>query len=333
MSTLSVGINGFGRIGRHVFKYLLDKPDVAIQAVNDLSDPATLAHLLKWDSMHGRFPHEVTAEGDHLVVGDQRIQVLAEKDPAQLGWERFGVDLVLECTGRFRDEASMSKHLEAGAGKVLLSAPAKGDLKTVVLGVNEQQLQPGDRIVSNASCTTNCLAPMIKVVDDHYGVEEAYMSTIHAYTADQNTVDGPHSDLRRARTAGVNIIPTTTGAAKAVGKVMPHLNGKLDGMAFRVPVAAGSITDVVIRPRKMPDSSRALNQHFQHAAAESLQNILEYSEEPLVSSDIVGNPHSCIFDAQSTKVGEGLIKVVGWYDNESGYAARLADMAVHFGAL
>mgnify|MGYP006435960349 CR=1 FL=1 len=333
MRTLSIGINGFGRIGRHVFKYLLEKPDVEVKAVNDLTDPATLAHLLKWDSMHGKFPLDITVSGEGLRVGPHEVKVIAEKNPAQLGWKALGVDLVLECTGRFRDQDSMNKHLEAGARKVLLSAPAKGDIKTVVLGVNEHVLEARDTVVSNASCTTNCLAPMIKVLDDTYGLEEALMSTIHAYTADQNTVDGPHTDLRRARTAGVNIIPTTTGAARAVGKVMPHLNGKLDGMAFRVPVAAGSITDVVVRPRQMPASAEAVNQLFEQAAGNSLKGILEHSHEPLVSSDIVGNPHSCIFDAQSTKVGNGLIKVVGWYDNESGYAARLADMAVHYGRL
>jgi glyceraldehyde 3-phosphate dehydrogenase len=334
MASLRVGINGFGRIGRHTLQYLRKMDNVEVVAVNDLTDPATLAHLLKWDSVHGRYPEEVTSEGDCLHVGGQPIRVKAEKDPAQLAWGELGVDVVLECTGRFRDAEGLHKHIAAGARKALLSAPAKGEVKTVVLGVNDGALGQDDLIASNASCTTNCLAPMIKVLDDAYGLEEGYMSTIHAYTADQNTVDGPHKDLRRARTAAINIIPTTTGAAAAVGKVLPHLKGKLDGMAFRVPVAAGSITDVSARLKRMPAGGiEEVNRLFREAAEGTLRNIMEYSEEPLVSTDIVGNPHSVIFDAQSTKVGQDLVKVVGWYDNESGYAARLADMAVHFGRL
>ena len=325
---IRVGINGFGRIGRLVFRALIEKPGVEIVQINDITDPATLAHLLKYDSVHGRFPYPIAVEGEYLVVKGQRIRVTAEKDPAQLGWDKAGVTIVVESTGKFTDGAEARKHLSAGAKKVIISAPASGEIDaTVVLGVNDSILTPHMQVISNASCTTNCLAPMVKVLDDAFGVEQGFMNTVHAYTADQRLQDAPHKDLRRARAAAVNIIPTTTGAAKAVGLVLPHLKGKLDGIALRVPVPDGSVTDFVAILKKPADKA-AINAAFKAAAEGSLKGILEYSEDPLVSSDIIGNPHSCIFDAQSTMVIGSMVRVLGWYDNEYGYSCRTADLVV-----
>ncbi|MCS7189323.1 MAG: type I glyceraldehyde-3-phosphate dehydrogenase [Bacteroidia bacterium] len=325
---IRVGINGFGRIGRLVFRALLEKPNVKIVLINDITDPQTLAHLLKYDSVHGRFTYAVSVEGSYLLVKDQRILVTAEKDPAKLPWRENEVDIVVEATGKFTDASEARKHLTAGARKVIISAPASGDIDaTIVLGVNDTVLRPEMQVVSNASCTTNCLAPMVKVLDETFGIEQGFMNTVHAYTADQRLHDAPHKDLRRARAASLNIVPTTTGAAKAVGLVLPHLKGKLDGIALRVPVPDGSITDFVAILKKPADKS-SINAAFREAAATYLKGILEYSEDPLVSSDIIGNPHSCIFDAQSTMVIGNMVRVLGWYDNEYGYSCRTADLVV-----
>jgi len=328
-----VGINGFGRIGRLVFRALLEKPGISIRQINDITDPATLAHLLKYDSVHGRFPYPVSVEGSYLMVRDQRILITAEKDPSQLGWDRAGAEIVIESTGKFTDGAEARKHLAAGAKKVIISAPASGDIDaTIVLGVNDHILTPSMRVISNASCTTNCLAPMVKVLDESFGVEQGFMNTVHAYTADQRLQDAPHKDLRRARAAALNIVPTTTGAAKAVGLVLPHLKGKLDGIALRVPVPDGSVTDFVAILKKKP-SKEEINAAFKAAAQGSLKGILEYSEDPLVSTDIIGNPHSCIFDAQSTMVIGPMVRVLGWYDNEYGYSCRTADLVERLAVL
>ncbi len=329
---IKIGINGFGRIGRLVFRAILERGsgDFDIVAVNDLTDAATLAHLFKYDSVHGRFPGDIRAEDDHLVVEGDRFRVFAERDPANLPWGDLGVDVVVESTGRFTDRENAGKHLQAGAKKVVISAPAKGEVDaTVVLGVNDDRLTGEERIVSNASCTTNCLAPMVKVLDDAFGVTQGYMTTVHAYTSDQNIQDGPHRDLRRARAAAASIIPTSTGAAKAVGLVLPHLKGKLDGFALRVPVPDGSITDftAVVRQSVSVDE---VNAAYREAANGAMRGLLEYSEDPIVSADIIHNPHSCIFDspltmAQATDEGT-LVKVVGWYDNEWGYSNRTVDL-------
>lgn len=321
-----IAINGFGRIGRLAFRELLQRKDVSLVAVNDLSDPETLVHLLRYDSVHGPLPEEVKLEGNQLQVAGQHIEILAEQDPASLPWKRLEVDVVLECTGIFRTSEKMELHRQAGARKVLLSAPAKGPMKTLVLGVNQDELRDDDVLLSNASCTTNCLAPMTKVLSDAFGIEKGYMTTTHAYTADQNLQDGPHKDLRRARAAALSIIPTTTGAAKAVALVMPELEGKLDGMAMRVPTPTGSVTDLTVELSREV-SAAEINQKMKEAAGAQLKGILQYSEDPLVSADIVGNKHSCIFDSQLTSANGKLAKIIGWYDNEAGYAARLADLA------
>ncbi len=328
---VKVAINGFGRIGRMVFKAGLADPDIEFVVVNDLTDTKTLAHLLKYDSVHGRFEGTVEAEEDALVVDGKKVKVVSEKDPARLPWKENEVEVVVESTGRFRHRKDCEKHLEAGAKKVLLSAPAKSEegeepIKTIVLGVNEEALTGDDLIVSNASCTTNCLAPMMKVLEDNFGVEKAFMTTIHAYTADQRLVDAPHSDLRRARSAAVSTIPTTTGAAKAIGEVIPDLKGKMDGFAARVPVPDGSLTDVSAVLKK-DASIEQVNDLFRNVAEHHMKGIMEYNEDPLVSADIVGNPHSCIFSPDMTNVIDGrLVKVVGWYDNEWGYSKRMIDL-------
>ncbi len=329
MANIKVGINGFGRIGRLVARSILENysDKIDLVAVNDLTDAATLAHLFKYDSVHGKYPGTVTTEGDNLIIDGNKIEVSAEKDPSNLAWDKHGVEVVVESTGLFTQKEKAEKHLEAGAKKVIISAPGKGDLKTVVLGVNDETIDKNAPIYSNASCTTNCLAPMVKVLDDNFGVEKGYMTTIHAYTGDQTTVDSPHKDLRRARAAAINIIPTTTGAAKAVGLVLPHLQGKLDGGAVRVPVADGSLTDFTAVLKKETTADE-INKTFSQAANGNLKGILEYTEDPIVSQDIVGNPHSCIFDAQSTKASGTLVKIVGWYDNEAGYSARTADLII-----
>jgi glyceraldehyde 3-phosphate dehydrogenase len=333
MAQLTVGINGFGRIGRLVLRNLLNRPEVRVAQINDLTDAKTLAHLFKYDSAQGRFSGTVQVEGNSLVINGQSIAISAEKDPAQLNWKSQGVDLVLECTGKFVDADGAGKHLAAGARRVLISAPAKGNIPTVVLGVNDSILKPEMTIVSNASCTTNCLAPMAKVLDETFGIDYGFMTTVHAYTADQRLQDAPHSDLRRARAAAVSIVPTTTGAAKAVGLVLPQLAGKLDGIATRVPTITGSMTDLTVSLKK-PATVEAINAAMKAAAETTLKGVLEYTEDELVSVDIIGNPYSCVFDAKSTAVlGGNLAKVIGWYDNEWGYASRLADMAVRVGNL
>ena len=329
---IQIGINGFGRIGRLVFRSILERKaaaggasDFDVVAVNDLTDAETLAHLFKYDSVHGVYPGEVRAEGDELVIDGDRFKVLSEKDPAALPWGDLGCEVVVESTGRFTDAESAGLHLEGGAQKVVISAPAKGGVKTVVLGVNEDTLTGDETIVSNASCTTNCLAPMAKVLDDAFGVEQGFMTTIHAYTADQRVQDAPHRDLRRARAAALSMIPTTTGAAKAVGLVLPQLDGKLDGFAVRVPVPDGSMTDLTA-VLKTEATVEQINDAFQAAAEGPMKGVLEYSTAPLVSSDIIHNPHSCILDAPSTMASGTLVKVVGWYDNEWGYSSRTVDL-------
>jgi glyceraldehyde 3-phosphate dehydrogenase len=328
----NIAINGFGRIGRLTFRNLLEMEGVAVVAINDLTEPETLLHLLKYDSVHGRFPHAVSLEGDSLVIGSKKIKLIAERDPAALPWGNLKVDLVLECTGIFTTPEKMDLHRQAGAKKVLLSAPAKGGVKTVVLGVNDSDLTADDVLLSNASCTTNCLAPMAKALNDKFGIVKGFMTTTHAYTADQNLQDSPHRDLRRARAAALSIIPTTTGAAKAVGLVLPELKGKLDGFAMRVPTPTGSVTDLTVE-LSQETSIEEINATIKAAADSYLKGILEYTEDPIVSADIVGSKYSCIFDAQLTNVNGNMAKIVGWYDNEAGYSARLADMAVKMASL
>ncbi len=330
MSKIKVAINGFGRIGRLTFKALLEKDNVEVVAINDLTNTKTLAHLLKYDSVHGRFNGTVEATDNGIIVNGREIQITAEREPKNLPWGDLGVDVVLESTGRFVDEQGAGGHLEAGARKVVISAPAKGNIPTVVLGVNEDILTGDERIVSNASCTTNCLAPMAKVLDDTFGIEKGYITTVHAYTADQNLQDAPHSDLRRARAAAYSIVPTSTGAAKAVGLVLPHLKGKLDGVAMRVPIPDGSLTDLTVVLKK-PATKEEINAAMKKAAEGEMKGILEYTEDPIVSIDIVGNTHSCIFDAEMTSANETLVKVVGWYDNEAGYSNRAADLITKLG--
>ena len=322
---IKVGINGFGRIGRLVFRRLFLNPNVEIVKINDLTDNATLAHLLKYDSAHGRFEKSVIGDDQYIIVDDKKILGSSEKDPSQLKWGELGVDIVIECTGKFTDGNKAKAHLEAGAKKVIISAPGTNVDATVVLGVNETILTKEMNIISNASCTTNCLAPMAKVLDEVFSIEKGYMTTVHAYTADQNLQDAPHKDLRRARAAALNIVPTSTGAAKAVGLVLPHLKGKLDGVAMRVPVIDGSLTDLTVILKK-ETTKEEINQAIKNAAENSLKGILEYSTDPLVSVDIIGNPHSCIFDSQQTAAMGNLVKVVGWYDNEWGYSCRTAEL-------
>ena len=321
-----IAINGFGRIGRLAFRQLVSRPAFQVVAINDLTDVETLAHLLKYDSIHGLFPGDVAVSNGNLVVNGQEIQITAERNPADLPWGASQVDLVVESTGVFADAEKASAHLTAGAGKVIISAPAKGDLKTVVLGVNDDILTADDRIVSNASCTTNCLAPMAKVLNDTFGLETGYITTIHAYTADQRLQDAPHKDLRRARAAALSMIPTSTGAAKAVGLVLPELAGKLDGMAVRVPTPTGSVTDLTAT-LKTEATAEQVNAALKAAAEGPMKGILQYCEDPIVSVDIVGNTHSCIIDAALTKCTGNLVKVFGWYDNEAGYATRVVDLA------
>ena len=320
-----VAINGFGRIGRLTFKDLLKNDNIDVVAINDLTDPVTLAHLLKYDSVHGRFDGTIEVNNDTFIVNGKEIRILAERDPANLPWKDMGVDIVLESTGLFRDQAGAGKHIEAGAKKVIISAPASGDIPTIVLGVNDDILTGEETIISNASCTTNCLAPMAKVLDDNFGIEKGYITTIHAYTADQRLQDSPHSDLRRARAAACSIVPTSTGAAKAVGLVLPHLAGKLDGLAMRVPIPDGSLTDLVCI-LKTETTAEEINRAMKEASEGSMKGILEYTEDPIVSIDIVGNPHSNIFDSALTSANGKLVKVIGWYDNEAGYSARTADL-------
>ncbi|MCL6452149.1 MAG: type I glyceraldehyde-3-phosphate dehydrogenase [Alicyclobacillus sp.] len=332
--TVRVGINGFGRIGRNVFRAALGRGEMEIVAVNDLTDAATLAMLLQYDSVHGRFPGEVRAEGDSLVVNGRKVQVLAERDPANLPWGKLGVDVVIESTGRFTDKKQAEVHItRGGAKKVIISAPAKNEDITIVMGVNHDQYDPEQHhVISNASCTTNCLAPVAKVIDEKFGIERGLMTTVHSYTNDQQILDLPHKDLRRARAAALSIIPTTTGAAKAVGLVLPHLNGKLNGMSMRVPTPNVSIIDLTAEVRT-PTRVEEVNEALRQAAEQQLNGILAYSELPLVSRDYNGDPHSAIVDGLSTMVMEGtLVKAVAWYDNEWGYSNRVVDLTAFIAA-
>lgn len=320
-----LGINGFGRIGREVFRVAFNNPEVEVVAVNDPGDITALAHLLKYDSIHGTFNHEVSIEGNYIIVDDRKIEVFACLDPAQIPWGEAGAEIVVESTGRFTEAAKAAAHLHDTVKKVIISAPAKGEDITIVMGVNEDKYDPAKHnIISNASCTTNCLAPMVKVLDDKFGVEKGMMSTIHSYTNDQRILDLPHKDPRRARAAAINIIPTTTGAAKAIGEVMPNLKGSLNGASFRVPTPTGSLTDFVAVLKK-DVTVEEVNAAMKEAAEGPLKGILAYSEEALVLQDIVSDPHSCIFDSGFTYVvGGNLVKVCGWYDNEWGYSNRAA---------
>jgi glyceraldehyde 3-phosphate dehydrogenase len=327
---IRVAINGFGRIGRMAFRVMSQRNDIEVVAINDLTDNKTLAHLLKFDSVHGKFNGTVEYTADALIVNGKSIAALAERNPAALPWGAMNVDVVLESTGRFTDVESAGQHMTAGAKKVVISAPATGEMKTIVLGVNDSTLDGTETIVSNASCTTNCLAPMVKILDDLCGIENGFMTTIHAYTSDQNLQDAPHKDLRRARAAAYSIIPTSTGAAKAVGLVMPHLNGKLNGNAMRVPIPDGSVTDFTCNVRNIK-SKEEINAAFKAASESSMKGILEFSTDPLVSIDIVGNSHSCIFDSDLTMVIGNTVKVVGWYDNEAGYSNRIVDLMAKIG--
>jgi glyceraldehyde 3-phosphate dehydrogenase len=325
--TVKVGINGFGRIGRNYFRAALaQNADIEIVAVNDLTDNKVLAHLLKYDSVTGRLDAEVSYDADGIVVDGKRIKVLEERDPANLPWGELGVDIVIESTGRFTDAKDAIKHIQAGAKKVLISAPATGEDATFVMGVNNHLYDPAKHnIISNASCTTNCLAPLAKVFNDNFGIVSGLMTTVHAYTADQNLQDGPHSDLRRARGAAINIVPSTTGAAKAIGLVLPELQGKLDGFALRVPVPTGSITDLTVEVAK-PVTKEEILAAFKKAADNELKGILKYTEDEIVSSDIVTDPHSSIFDAGLLRVLGNQVKLSSWYDNEWGYSNRLVDL-------
>jgi glyceraldehyde 3-phosphate dehydrogenase len=322
---IKIAINGFGRIGRLTFRNLIESDNVEIVAINDLTATDMLAHLLKYDSAHGRFNGTVEHTENSLIVNGKEITVYAQRDPETLPWGELGIDVVIESTGFFRDAEGMGKHIKAGAKKVALSAPASGDIKTIVLGVNDGELTADDTMVSNASCTTNCLSPMAKVLDEKFGIESGFMCTIHAYTSDQRIQDAPHSDKRRARAAAVNMIPTSTGAAKAVALVLPQLKGKLDGYAMRVPTITGSATDLTVTLSKEV-TAEEVNAAMKEAAEGPLKGILMYTEDPIVSSDIVGDKHSCVFDAGVTSAKGNLVKVLGWYDNEAGYSARLANL-------
>lgn len=333
--TVKVGINGFGRIGRSVFRILADRPGFEVAAVNDLFDNQQLAYLLKYDTVMDIFDREVTADDEAMYVGGERVEMTAERDPAAIPWGDLGVEVVIESTGVFRRRADLEKHLAAGAERVILTVPAKDAIDaTVVIGVNDGELSPGHRIVSNASCTTNCLAPLAMILDDSFGIEEGLLNTVHAYTNDQRLADVPHKDRRRSRAAAVNIIPTTTGAARAVAKVLPRLEGRLDGMAMRVPVPDGSIVDFVCRLGAQPSAAEVNAAVREAAGTAALSGIVEYSEVPLVSSDIIGNPHSSILDALSTRArGDGWARVVAWYDNEWGYSNRVVDLVELVAAL
>ena len=325
---MRVAINGFGRIGRSVFRILNQKGNIDIVAINDIFDKEALAYLLKYDTVMGRFSEKVTLNGDILKTESQSVKLIAERDPASLPWLEMGIDIVIESTGIFRQKSQLEMHLNAGAKRVILTVPAKDDIDyTVVLGVNEDGLKSQHRIVSNASCTTNCLAPMAKVLDSEFGIELGVINTIHAYTNDQRLADVPHSDWRRSRAAAENVIPTTTGAARAVGKVLPELNGKLDGIAMRVPVPDGSVVDFNVRLKRDVQIEEINDAVYEASKSKSLKNVLQFSTLPVVSTDIIGNPHSSIFDAPFTRVIEGnLIKTLNWYDNEWGYSNRVVDL-------
>ncbi|MEZ0361355.1 MAG: type I glyceraldehyde-3-phosphate dehydrogenase [Hydrogenobacter sp.] len=328
--SVRVGINGFGRIGRSFLRACYGREDIQIVAINDLTDTRTLAHLLKYDSVHGIFSGYVSADKEDIYVDNAKIKVFSYKDPSEIPWGDLGVDIVLESTGAFTSREKAQLHLRDTVKRVIISAPAKNPDITIVLGVNEDIYDPEKhRIISNASCTTNCLAPTLKVLHRHFGVKYGYMVTVHAYTNDQRVLDLPHKDLRRARAAGMNIIPTTTGAAKAIGEVLPELKGKLDGTARRVPVPDGSIIDLTVIVNKKPLNVEEVNLTFKEASQNDLKGILQYTEEPIVSQDIIGNPHSAIFDASLTQVIEDMVHVVAWYDNEWGYSCRLRDLIAY----
>lgn len=331
---IKIGVNGFGRIGRYFTRMTLDRTDIEVVAVNDLTDVNTLAHLFKYDSIHGKLNMKFTIDGNSIVFENgKKLTIVSHKDPADIPWSNWQVDFVLESTGLFRTKEKASAHLKGGAKRVVISAPPDDDTNSVVLGVNESILSSEDTVISNASCTTNCAAPMIKIMRDLCTIESVYISTIHSYTSDQRLHDAPHKDLRRARAAAESIVPTSTGAAKAIAKIFPELKGKMGGNAMRVPVPNGSLTDLTIIAKDMP-SIETINQAFQKAANSSLKGIIEYTDEPLVSKDIVGNAHSCIFDAELTSiVGENMIKLVGWYDNEAGYANRCVDLMLKLNKL
>jgi glyceraldehyde 3-phosphate dehydrogenase len=333
MTKVKVAINGFGRIGRVTLRALLKRNNIEVVAINDITDSATLAHLFKHDSIHGKFDGTVVATADSFTINGHKIAITAQKDPAALPWKQLGVDVVIESTGLFLDKASAEKHIAAGARKVIISAPAKGsDIKTFVIGINDKDLKATDIIVSNASCTTNCAAPMAKVIHENWGIEVGFMTTVHAYTSDQRLHDAPHKDLRRARAAALSMIPTSTGAAKAIAEVFPELKGKLTGDSIRVPVPDGSITDFTFIVKKTATVAD-INAAFKKVSEGALKGVLEYSEEPLVSHDIVGNTHSCVFDSELTAVIGSLVKISGWYDNESGYSNRLVDLVEKMGTL
>ncbi|MCW3104621.1 MAG: glyceraldehyde-3-phosphate dehydrogenase, type [Bacteroidetes bacterium] len=331
MKKIKVAINGFGRIGRISFRVMLEKENIEVVAINDLTDSKTLAHLLKYDSVHGRIKAEVKYEEKALIVNGKKVTVYAEKDPSNLPWKELGVDVVIESTGFFLTRETAGKHIAAGARKVIISAPPSGsDIKTVVLGINDGILSPDDTIISNASCTTNCAAPMVKILHENWELEDGYITTVHSYTGDQRLHDAPHKDLRRARAAALSIVPTSTGAAKAITKIFPQLEGKLGGCGMRVPVPDGSLTDITCVLKK-PVTVAEINAAFKKAAEGSLKGILEYTEDPIVSIDIVGNPHSCIYDAEFTSVIGKMVKVIAWYDNEYGYSNRLCDLVQKIG--
>lgn len=323
---IKVAINGFGRIGRTVFKKFIERNSVEVVAINDLTVPSTLAHLLKYDSVHGIFKAGIGSTENSLIINGKTIPVFAEKDPAKLPWQRLNVDVVIESTGKFTKAESAAAHNQAGAKKVIISAPATGDdMKSVVLGVNENTIDGSEKIMSNASCTTNNAAPMLKILNDNWGIVTAHITTVHAYTGDQNLVDAPHKDLRRARAAAQSIIPTTTGAAKAITDIFPEMKGKIGGAGIRVPVIDGSLTDITCILQK-DATVEEINSAFKTASETNMKGIMEYTADPIVGIDIVGNPHSCIFDSQLTSVLGKMVKVVGWYDNEMGYSNRLADL-------
>ncbi len=322
-----IAINGFGRIGRLTFRSLLDNEEVQVVAINDLTDNATLAHLLKYDTAHGILNHKITSDDENIFIDGEKVVALSERDPSKLPWKELGVDIVLECTGIFRSREKAGLHIKAGAKKVLISAPAQGDVKTIVLGVNEDEIDPEETIFSNASCTTNCLAPVIKLLDENFGIELGSMSTIHAYTADQNLQDAPHSDLRRARAAAQNIVPTSTGAAKAVGLVYPAIGNKIMAMSFRVPTLTGSLIDLTVKVKKSA-TIEEVNKVFEEAASGDMKGILKYETDPIVSSDIIGSPYSSILDSELTNCDGDFVRVVSWYDNEAGYSTRLGELTV-----
>lgn len=322
---IRVAINGFGRIGRTFLKCALEKKNMELVGINDLASPATLSHLLKYDSVHGLFREQISSDEKNIILNGKKIPVFAEKDPTNLPWSKLGVDIVIESTGKFTDASKAEAHLSAGARKVIISAPATGNLKSIVLGVNDSILDGSEKIISNASCTTNNAAPMIKILDDHWNIESAHITTVHAYTGDQNLHDAPHKDLRRARAAAASIIPTTTGAAKAITAIFPKLEGRIGGAGIRVPVINGSLTDITCILQKNA-SVEEINKAFENASKTIMRGILDYTYDPIVSVDVIGNKHSCIFDAQLTSTLGKMVKVVGWYDNEMGYSCRLAEL-------